>query len=221
MSPVDTIMSEDREKTEREIGGPVQLLCGSVGEPNSDARPLQQPHHATGNEAGNTRPVNSMTNFRLFGPGIIHCSKQQKSRDDKDEELRLAQVDIKARLDKVNSDLRELKARLKAKEEHVRARRNLSKHARAAEKELNVKIEKAKEELRAKEEQAAVRRAKKDGMREKWALKQKADFEEREARRTERSRHDAEADDGMKPVSVGAAMAPAYEGDFDIDIYGD
>jgi chromosome segregation ATPase len=165
--------------------------------------------------------MNSISNLRSYGPGVTHRGKQQKSRDDKDEGLRVAQVDIKARLNKVNSDLRELKARLKTKEEHVRARRNLSKRAMAAEKELSVKIEKAKEELRAKEEQAAVRRAKKDGMREKWGMKQKADFEQREARRTERSRQDAEGDDGMKPASVGAAMANAYEDDFDIDIYGD
>jgi len=187
MSLTNIAMTADPEKAEQDAGGSVQPRRESAEEYKSPALPLQQALPMTGGDPGDPKPADATSSLIPHEPEIVYNSKQSIARKDRDEELRLAQVDIKARLDEVNSGLRELKAKLKAKEELITARRNLSKRAAAAEKKLNVKIERVKEQLNAKEEQVALRRAKKNNMREKWAEKQTTDYEQREAKRSEQT----------------------------------
>jgi peptidoglycan hydrolase CwlO-like protein len=125
-------------------------------------------------------------------------------------------VAIEDRLNKVDSNLRMLKAKLKTKEEQLRASRKISKSIMTVEKELRIKIEKAKEELSAKEKQAAARRTKKNSIRDNWAKKQMADYDQGEAKQQAQAKKDS----GVETASAGAAMAASYE-DFDIDVYGD
>jgi len=213
-------MTADPEQAEQEAGGPVQSRHESAEEYKLPALPPQQGLAMTDGDAGETKPADAVSSPISHESEIVYKSKQSIARKAKDEELRLAQVDIKTRLDEVSSGLRELKAKLKAKEDLVRARRNLSKRAAAAEeKELNVKIEKVKEQLSAKEVQVALRHAKKNDMREKWAQKQKTDYEKREARRSEQTEQEPEMDDGAEPASAGAVMEPNDWDNFDIDIY--
>ncbi|KAI4957039.1 hypothetical protein J4E86_005511 [Alternaria arbusti] len=213
-------MTADPEQAEQEAGGPVQSRHESAEEYKLPTLPPQQGLAMTDGDAGETKPADAVSSLISHESEIVYKSKQSIARKAKDEELRLAQVDIKTRLDEVSSGLRELKAKLKAKEDLVRARRNLSKRAAAAEeKELNVKIEKVKEQLSAKEVQVALRHAKKNDMREKWAQKQKTDYEKREARRSEQTEQEPEMDDGAEPASAGAVMEPNDWDNFDIDIY--
>jgi peptidoglycan hydrolase CwlO-like protein len=162
------------------------------------------------------RPVNSILTLQAYEPAAIYRSKQYFARNGSNKKLRLAQVAIEDRLNKVDSNLRMLKAKLKTKEEQLRASRKISKSIMTVEKELRIKIEKAKEELSAKEKQAAARRTKKNNIRDDWAKKQMADYEQREAKQQAQ----AKMDSGVETASAGAAMAASYE-DFDIDVYGD
>ncbi|KAI4626740.1 hypothetical protein J4E83_003892 [Alternaria metachromatica] len=213
-------MTAGHEKVEQESGGPVQSRHESAEEYKPSALPLQQGLPMTDGDAGDPKPADAVSSLTSRESEIVYKSKQSIARKDRDEELRLAQVDIKTRLEEVGSGLRELKAKLKVKEDLIRARRNLSKRAAAAEeKDLNVKIEKIKEQLSAKEEQAASRRTKKNNMREKWAQKQKTDYEQREARRSEQTEQEPEMDDSAEPASAGAVMEPTNWDNFDIDIY--
>ncbi|KAI4926479.1 hypothetical protein J4E85_006772 [Alternaria conjuncta] len=213
-------MTADPEKAEQEAGGSAQSRRESAEEYKPPALPLQQGLPTTDGDAGDPKPADAVSSLISHESEIVYKSKQSIARKDRDEELRLAQVDIKTRLEEVSSGLRELKAKLKAKEDLIRARRNLSKRAAAAEeKDLNVKIEKIKEQLSAKEEQAALRRAKKNNMREKWAQKQKTDYEEREARRSEQTGQESEMNDSAEPASAGAVIEPNDWDNFDIDIY--
>ena len=187
MSLTNMAMTADPEKAEQEAEGPVQSRRESAEEYKPPALPLRQGLLLADGDAGDPKPADAVPSLTSHESEIVYKSKQSIARKYRDEELRLAQVDIKARLDEVNSGLRELKAKLKAKEELITARRNLSKRAAAAEKKLNVKIERVKEQLNAKEEQVALRRAKKNNMREKWAEKQTTDYEQREAKRSEQT----------------------------------
>ncbi|KAI4933734.1 uncharacterized protein J4E92_003402 [Alternaria infectoria] len=220
MSLTNMAMTADPEKAEQEAGGSAQSRRESAEEYKPPALPLQQGLPTTDGDAGDPKPADAVSSLISHESEIVYKSKQSIARKDRDEELRLAQVDIKTRLEEVSSGLRELKAKLKAKEDLIRARRNLSKRAAAAEeKDLNVKIEKIKEQLSAKEEQAALRRAKKNNMREKWAQKQKTDYEEREARRSEQTGQESEMNDSAEPASAGAVIEPNDWDNFDIDIY--
>jgi len=220
MSLTNMAMTADPEKAEQEAGGPVQSRRESAEEYKPAALPLQQGLPMTDGDAGDPKPADAVSSLISHEPEIVYKSKQAIARKDRDEELRLAQVDIKTRLDEVSSGLRELKAKLKVKEDLIRARRSLSKRAAAVEeKDLNVKIEKAKEQLSAREEQAALRRAKKNDMREKWAQKQKTDYEKREARRSEQTGQESEVNDSAEPASAAAVMEPKDWDNFDIDIY--
>jgi hypothetical protein len=218
MSPIHSIMPDDPERQEQGVGDPVQLFPESIGKLKPGALPLQQQHHLTRDMAIGENLLKSSRTLGSYRPIANHCPTQYIARDGRAPELRLGPVVLKDRLNKVESDLRALKAKLKTKEEQVRSRRNMSKSIMTAEQELRVKIERAKEELSAKEKQAAARRAKKDSMRNEWAKKQIADYERREEKRQEQ----AKMDSGVETVSAGAAMATSYEDDdFDIDIYGD
>jgi hypothetical protein len=112
----------------------------------------------------------------------------------------------------------------------ARARNQKPMKHKTAEEELRVKIETAKRDIRAKEESVAARRARKDAKREEWIIKQKADYEKREAKLQEQARMQPEAQgaemDGARMMSTGAAEKTVvkeedYDIDFDIDIYGD
>jgi peptidoglycan hydrolase CwlO-like protein len=162
------------------------------------------------------RPVNSILTLQAYEPAAIHRSNQYLVRDGSNKKLRLAQVDIEDRLNTVDSNLRMLKAKLKTKEEQLRASRKISKSVMTAEKELRIKIEKAREELSAKEKQAAARRTKKNSIRDNWAKKQMADYDQGEAKQQAQAKKDS----GVETAGAGAAMAASYE-DFDIDVYGD
>ncbi|CAG5156084.1 uncharacterized protein ALTATR162_LOCUS3977 [Alternaria atra] len=209
-------MSEDSKRLEQEVGRPVQLFCQGVGEPKPDTLPPRRPRYVTYDKTVDLRPVNSILTLQAYEPAAIYRSKQYLARNGSNKKLRLAQVDIEDRLNKVDSNLRMLKAKLKTKEEQLRASRKTSKSIMTVEKELRIKIEKAKEELSAKEKQAAARRTKKNNIRDNWAKKQMADYEQREAKQ----RAQAKTDSGVETASAGAAMAASYE-DFDIDVYGD
>lgn len=210
-------MSEDSETLYHGVGDTTPLPTQSEGQLKSDDLPPQRPHHITRDMAVDRTSVNSTLisdshkSFKKKNQGL----NQFIVRVSKDERLRLAQLDIKDRLNKVDSGLRVLKARLKTKEEKLRSRYDMPKNIMTAEEKLKVKIEKAKEELSAKEDLAAVRRTKKHGMRDEWAKKQKVDYQQREAKRREQ----AKTDIGAEMASAGAAMASSCEGDFDIDVY--
>ncbi|KAH6870287.1 hypothetical protein BKA58DRAFT_457718 [Alternaria rosae] len=215
------VMTPDPEKAEQEAGGPVQSRRESAEEYKPPALPLQQALSMTSDNASEPKPADGASSLISHESEIVYNSKQFITRNDRRQELGLAQVDIKARLDEVSSGLRELKAKLKAKEDLIRARRKLSQCAAAAEKELNVKIQKAKEMLSAREEQAALRHVKKNDMREKGAQKQRTDFEQREGERRERTGQEAEINNGEKPASAGAVVESIDWDNFDIDIYDD
>lgn len=208
-------MSEDSETLYHGVGDTTPLPTQSEGQLKSDDLPPQRPHHITRDMAVDRTSVNSTLISDSHKSFKNRGSNQFIVRVSKDERLRLAQLDIKDRLNKVDSGLRVLKARLKTKEEKLASRYDMPKNIMTAEQKLKVKIEKAKEELSAKEDLAAVRRTKKHGMRDEWAKKQKVDYQQREAKRREQ----AKTDIGAEMASAGAAMATSCEGDFDIDVY--
>ncbi|KAG9185855.1 hypothetical protein G6011_07186 [Alternaria panax] len=206
-------MSEDPKILEQGVESPVRLFSKSVGQLQLNGPSPQRPRPM----AVNNKSVNLTPAFGSYKPVNIHSSNQVITRDGRNKELRLAQLDIKDRLNKVDSGLRVLKARLKIKEEQLRSRRDMSKSIMNVEQEMKVKIEKVKEELNAKEKQAAARRTKKNDVRDEWAKKQKADSEHREAKQQEQ----AKTDRGVEMASAGVTTAAPCEDDFDIDVYGD
>ena len=132
MSLTNMAMTADPENAEKEAEGSAQSRRESAEEYKPPALPLQQGLPTTDGDAGDPKPADAVSSLISHESEIVYRSKQSIARKDRDEELRVAQVDIKTRLDEVSSGLRELKAKLKAKEDLARARRNLSKRAAAA-----------------------------------------------------------------------------------------
>ncbi|CAN9401877.1 unnamed protein product [Alternaria alternata] len=208
-------MPEDSKTPYHGVGDTTPPPPQSEGQLESDNLPPRRPRHITHDMAVDRTSVKSTLISDSHKSFKNQGSNQFIVRVSKDERLRLAQLDIKDRLNKVDSGLRVLKARLKTKEEKLTSRYDMPKNIMTAEQKLKVKIEKAKEELSAKEDLAAARRTKKHGMRDEWAKKQKVDYQQREAKRREQ----AKTDIGAEMASAGAAMATSCEGDFDIDVY--
>ncbi|KAI4940774.1 hypothetical protein J4E91_011218 [Alternaria rosae] len=111
MSLTNMVMTADPEKAEQEAGGPVQSRRESAEEYKPSALPFQQALSMTSGNASDPKPADGASSLISHESEIVYNSKQFITRNDRRQELGLAQVDIKARLnEKQRTDFGQRKA---------------------------------------------------------------------------------------------------------------